>query len=92
MEELPECKTHLCDRVERKPSGVIHKGWYQQLAADEVEVQVVVGAEGSGGAPACGGGKGEFCMAEWWTKRHALPGVEQRTTGGGDCIALGRKC
>ena len=26
VEELLECMTHPCDQVERKPSGVIHKG------------------------------------------------------------------
>ena len=45
VEELLECMTHLCDQVERKPSGVIHNGWYQQLVADEVEVHAVVRAE-----------------------------------------------
>ena len=45
MEKLLECITHQCDRVEREPSGVMRKGWYEQLTADEVEIQAVVRVE-----------------------------------------------
>ena len=48
VEESLECMTCLFDQVECEPSRVMYTDWHRQLAADEAEVQAIVGTEAVG--------------------------------------------